>query len=314
LEILQPCFPIFEKHFNMKNIRFILYGASVAGMLICADSGHAAVILSEDFETAFDGNPTVVGTNYTTASSNIFKQTAPVTVGLGANPGTGNTLRYSDNATAGATFTGSTFLDVSDVGSGGPAMRSAFTLDPLNQSALTDLWTVSFDFYEPNAVIAGTATHFRLVMGAGDLTNAANRTVDFLFAAANDGVAATGGANNWDALPGVALYTTNALHHFDFVGNNSVSSATYGGGDLPAQTFDVYMDGVLVLNNALFRNAISSVTDLGFGYSSTASRVDRVFIDNIVVHDVAVVAEPSTFILAGVSMIGLALIRKRRAK
>jgi hypothetical protein len=298
----------------MKSINAFLCGGTVAVTLAYASAGHAAVVISEDFETDFDGNPTVVGTNYTTASSNIFKQTDPVTFGLGANPGNGNTLRYSDNATAGGTFTASKFLDVSDLGSGGPAMRSAFTLDPLNQSALTGLWTVSFDFYEPNAVIAGTGTHFRFVMGAGDLTVQANRTIDFLFNAGNDGIAATGSANNWDALPAVATYSTNELHHFDFVGNNSASGTTYGGGDLPAQTFDVYMDGALVLDNALFRSAISSVTDLGFGYSSAASRVDRVFIDNIVVHDVAAVAEPSTFVLAGISMIGLALVRKRRVK
>ncbi|MCC6126846.1 MAG: PEP-CTERM sorting domain-containing protein [Pirellulales bacterium] len=270
---------------------------------VCVASTRASIILSEDFEKTYAGVDSTVGAAYTSTTSNIFKPTV--------SAGTGNTLTYTDDATAGITFSGSRFLNYADVGSGGPQLRSTFTAAPLSQAALTGAWTVSFDFYEPNAVIAGTATHFRVVMGAGDLGLTTTRTVDLLFAAANDGAALTGTVNNWDALPAVVSYSTNALHHFDLVGNHSGSAISYGGGTIGDQKYDLYMDGVLVLDEMAYRNPISSVTDFGMGYSSSASRVDRVFVDNIVVQDTAAVPEPASIVTLLLAGLALAAYRRR---
>jgi hypothetical protein len=271
---------------------------------VCVASTRASIILSEDFEKQYDGVDSTVGANYTSTTSNIFKTTVLA--------GTGNSLTYTDETTAGITFSGSKFLYYNDiVNSNQPMLRSNFTAAPLSQAALTGAWTVSFDFYEPNTSITGTSTHFRVVMGAGDLTANTARTVDLLFVAANDGLATTGTVNNWDALPSAKTYSTNAMHHFDLVGNHSGAAISYGGGTIGDQKYDLYMDGALILDEMAYRSAITSVTDFGMGYNSgTGSRFQRVFVDNIVVQDTAAVPEPATIIM--LLLAGLALVAYRR--
>jgi hypothetical protein len=310
--ILQLCFFSFTLLGSqlMNTSKPLFYGVAtlVALIFLTANSTQAAVILSENFETERTStNPSTVGVSYTTATSNMFYGTG---VGVGVTPGAGSSVTYTNDSTEGITFTGSNFLRYNDVANTGqPSMRSAFTTAPLGLPALTGAWTVSFDYYEPNTAIAGTATHFRLLLGAGDLTVATNRAVDVLFNAANDGIATTGNVNNFNALPAIIPYTTNALHHFDFVGNNSGSSISYVGGTIDDKKFDVYMDGNLILDEVLYENAISSITEVGMGYNSgTGARFQRVFIDNIVVHDVAAVPEPSTFAIAGIVLFGLGFV------
>jgi hypothetical protein len=281
-----------------------IYGIAMLAALgfAGANSARAAIILSEDFETVSGGGSVTLGANYTTTTSNMFKTTVIA--------GSGNSLTYTDDTTTGITFTGSNFLRYDDTATTAqPALRSQFTSAPFSLPALTGAWTVSFDFYEPNTSIAGTGTHFRLVMGNGDLTSGTTRAVDFLLDAANDGIATTGNARNFNGLPALVPYTTNALHHFDFVGNHSGATINYDGGTIADQTFDVYMDGVKIFDDLIYETSMSSINNIGFGYNSgSGSRFQRLYLDNIVVHDITAVPEPSTFAIAGIVLFGLGFV------
>jgi hypothetical protein len=283
----------------------VVLALSVVGL----SQAGAAIILSENFETP------AVGANVTTANS-IFNGSV--------SAGTGGALQVTDDATAGIAFTGSKFLRYVDAATNAATMRSRFTLAPLSQAAITGVFQLSWDYYEPNAIIAGTATHFRFLLSQGDISANANRAVDFLLTAPNDGVATTGSTTNWhDGLTNLAAYATNSLVHFDIVGNVGAST-TYAGGDLPTQTIDVYFNSVLVGDNLPFRRPndptpgsntpITQIDEFGIGYSSSATRVQNVFVDNIALSDSIVVPEPGAILLSGLGLIVLSLIHCYRGR
>jgi hypothetical protein len=276
---------------------------AAALIAMAAPQVEAATILSENFETP------AVGTNAST-SNTVFNGNVM--------PGAGGALQITDGATAGISFTGSKFLRYVDASSATATMRSRFTLAPLNQSAITGVFQLSWDYYEPNASISGTATHFRMLLSQGDITVNANRAVDLLFTAPNDGAATNGSTTNWnDGLTNLAAYATNSLVHFDVVGNAGATTS-YGGEDLPTQTIDLYFNGTLVGDNFPFRgpndggSAITSITEFGIGYSSSASRVQNVFVDNIVLTDQILVPEPNSYLLIGISAISYGFVALRR--
>jgi hypothetical protein len=188
----------------------------------------------------------------------------------------------------------------------------------LLQNPITEVFKLSWDFYEPNAVIAGTGTHFRVLLSQGAIATAGNRAVDLLFTAANDGVATTGNANNWDAA-GLHTYDTNTLVHYELIGNVGPSLP-----DLPTQTFDLYKNNVLVGDNLVFRapnaplsdgglagSPITSIDQFGLGYHSGSTRSQTVFIDNIILE---AIPEPTSIMLVAVAMGAMTFTRKRRLK
>lgn len=309
----------------MNTLKSLLYGAAtlVALALLMNNSARAAIILAEDFETERTStNATTVGANYTTATSNFFYGTGSF---AGVAAGTGNTITYTDNAAEGITFNGSKYMKVNDVGSGGPALRTTFTSATPGLSPLTGLWTLSMDFFEPDTILsasASTTAFFKIGVGTGDLTVNANHASFLTVSGANNTTLATTGAvTNWNGLPTSGTYTLNTPHHIDIVGNAAASgTASYDGGDLPAQSLDVYLDGILVINNGLFRApndggvAQTAISDIFLGNSTQASRFNRIYVDNIVLQDVAAVPEPSAVALVGIVLVGLGFVGARRNK
>jgi hypothetical protein len=158
-----------------------------------------------------------------------------------------------------------------------------------------------------------------MLLSSGTSATTTNRAVDLLFSAPNDGVATAGQTTNWsDGLTNLAAYATNSLAHFDIAGNVG-GSTTYAGGDLPTQTIDLYFNSVLVGDNLPFRapndggSALAQIDELGVGFpSGAASRVQTVFVDNIQLHDAAIIPEPCSWLLAGIGVIGFGFIRSYR--
>ena len=285
---------------------FMQLGLTLVVLGVCGvEHVTGAIILSENFEGP------AVGANVTTSNS-VFNGNV--------TPGTGGVLQVTDEATASIAFSGSKFLRYVDAATNSATMRSRFTIAPLSQSAIAGLFQLSWDYYEPNAVISGTATQFRVLLSQGDITINANRAVDLLFNALNDGTATSGFTTNWnDGLTNIAAYNTNSLVHFDVVGNVGPST-TYSLGDLPTQTIDLYMNGILVANNLIFRgpndggSAITGISEFGIGYSSSANRVQNVFVDNLVLSDeITLVPEPATCLLAVLALVSMGGIRPRRS-
>jgi hypothetical protein len=277
---------------------FAIFALSVYGI----ETARGAVIFTEDFE-----GPSV-GDNVSTANS-IFD-------GL-VSPGSGGSLQVTDEATAGISFTGSKFLRFVDAASGTAQIRSDFTTSPLLQNPITDLFKLSWDFYEPNAVISGTGTHFRVLLSQGAIATAGNRAVDLLFTAPNDGVATTGNATNWSDGFTLYPYDTNTLVHYDLIGNVGPSLP-----DHPTQTFDLYKNNVLVGDNLVFRapnaplsdgglagSPITSIDQFGLGYHSGTNRSQSVFVDNIVLESVP---EPASLLLVAGAIAAIGFVRKRR--
>jgi hypothetical protein len=284
---------------------FVKLGLVIVTFNVCgAETTSGAIIFTENFEGP------AVGDNVSVTNS-IFD-------GL-VSPGTGGTLQVTDEATSGITFTGSKFLRFVDGAGGVAQMRSDFTTSPLLQNPITELFKLSWDFYEPNAVISGTGTHFRVLLSQGAIATAGNRAVDLLFTALNDGVATTGNATNWSDGLTLYPYDTNTLVHYDLIGNVGPSVP-----DHPTQTFDLYKNNVLVGDNLVFRapnapltdggiagSPITSIDQFGLGYHSGSNRSQSVFVDNVVLE---AIPEPASLMLVAGAMGAVAIMRKRRIR
>ncbi len=101
------------------------------------------------------------------------------------------------------------------------------------------------------------------------------------------------------------LYTVGVLHRLSLTFNNTTSTQTYNGSNsLASQTFDVWIDGILVIDNAAFTGAAVAGTDLStFSLSTPSSAFSQeMYIDNIVL---TAIPEPSSVSLAIASLAGV---------
>jgi hypothetical protein len=167
---------------------------------------------------------------------------------------------------------------------------NAFTPSPLI--------TVSFTMYEPN------------ITGTGDLGGYITLR--------------NGSASNYTGGTGTGSYTMDAAHRFDIVLNNAASSATYSEGTLSAESFDMWVDGVRVLENAQFSTTSSSYTgnisSIQFIYASSPSGEQTVYFGEIGIFQGGVVGaaipEPSSssMLLGGalLALLGFQRLRVRR--
>lgn len=190
----------------------------------------------------------------------------------------GNNLGMAVLLDGGQMFGGTTdnqYARLTDTsGDAGSFLRGAFS----NQTGV--LTTVSFDMYETvNATFNG---NFVLRMGKG--YTKAETNVDLRF---DDGDVVTLGGTKQTST---GAYTLDAMHHVDVViNNNTGSSATYHGSETLANNrYDVWIDGVKVIDGAEYRTAtVTKISRINF--LSFSSDIVEMNFDNVVIRDEAFV-------------------------
>lgn len=259
---------------------------------------NAAVILSENFEGIdISGGPVAISTANSVFTTNVSG---------------GSFLVINNNPpplpTGGANnFTGSQYLQYVD-GTGSPSVRA-----PL--SALSSTFVASFDYFEPNET-TGTQTTFRFVLASGNAGTTTNRAVEINLGAGNS--AATGSLTAIGGANPATSYDANVLNHFDLVGSFVAGTTAYGAGstfpagDVVQFTYDIYVNGVLALDNAPFRNNLASADELAFVVAGSAANVQTAYLDNITIDNAATVPEPSSLVLSCFTLLAAVGLRRRR--
>ncbi len=81
--------------------------------------------------------------------------------------------------------------------------------------------------------------------------------------------------------------------------------------DIPSNTYDIYVDNVLRVDNANFRGkgSVTSLDQIKFGYTSWGTLSG--YIDNI---EISVVPEPATFLFLTSGLAGLLVVRRKYNK
>ncbi len=154
----------------------------------------------------------------------------------------------------------------------------------------TSLFTLSFTMYEPD--ISGTGA---LGIYIGRNTPGSTDLGGFL-------TLRNGGVGNTSGGTGSGAYSMDTAHRFDLVFNNGSTSATYGESTLSAESVDIWVDGVRVLQDAQFTTTGSSYTgnisSVQFIYASSPDGPQTVYFGEIGVFNGGVVGaaipEPSS--------------------
>jgi len=240
--------------------------------MLLSRASASTVIFSEDFESYAAGANLSTNAKWGSVSAN-----APNF--LTVKEDTGNIFGLG---------TANRYLDASDTS---PVELTRMDAKP---SSPFQFATLEMDIYEP-ANISGT------YWGVA-VANAFS-------AQFNGGGIRTTGAGAY--IPG--LYTVDAEHHLSITFNNTASTQTYDGGNsVASRTFDLWIDGVLVIDNAAFTGAVAAGTDLAsFNLTtSSGSYSQEMYVDNIVL---TTIPEPSSVGLAVISFLGTFwLCRKSR--
>ncbi|WP_425395285.1 PEP-CTERM sorting domain-containing protein [Aeoliella sp.] len=280
---------------------FTLVVASVASV-----SAHGAVLFEDDFESYTAGDPLPI-TGPWTGFSDI--DSGAITVREDTVPifGAGNQyLDYEDNN-----------LD----GSGGsvsdhPSVYGEFT------GSSSEVFTASFDFYEPDL---GPEGRFKLRFGEGSGSISTSSEIIYEIQLENGDVRGSWGldndnnVNDGDGVEDLVLtgmYSLDEVHHIDLITNLSDSPISYGGAQtLGAKGYDIWLDGVLIAQDVLFRR--TSETEVNqVQIEGENNETQQMFVDNLVISDEVVlpegVPEPSSIALVAAAIGSALLPRSRR--
>jgi hypothetical protein len=280
--------------------RYRMIAALVSGLLlssaIIAPAG-AAPIFSEDFEDIDLG-----------ASSSLVLATN--TVGSPFTTiGTGTNYIASINADAASSpfifgpAAGNQYLSFADGGGGTPYVSAPVSI-------VDSVFMLTFDFYDPSdSSNSGT----RLALSdISNVSSGGGRILDLGF---SNGTLLNSNPTGGET---VTVYAQAQMNSVTIVGNYTDATYNYtlgGPQSVAAGRFDVFLNGAItpVGNDLAFRKApvtLIGSTHLGFSGPSNSS-TSATYFDNI---SISIVPEPTSFMLAGISILSVALFRRPSAR
>jgi hypothetical protein len=201
------------------------------------------------------------------------------------------------------------YLDLTDPTG---ATNQPFGNAPVALPAGTKGFQVEFDFFDPPTA-TGTGGGTRIALGSSSVSSS-SQTINFIIA---DGTV-TAFTNTVGNIK-TATFDPLIMHHVVLVGNYDSAAVTYGLGDSQSvgiAKYDVWIDNVLAIDEGAFRVALTSSAGIQIGSGilngAASTYYDNVIVDNTI--SFTPVPEPSMFVLAGLGLIGLAMIGKGRMK
>jgi endonuclease I len=188
------------------------------------------------------------------------------------------------------------------IGSGAELQGIAATGGSINSVGITSaeygiattVFTIKFEMY----LIGGTSGAWYFFAGNGTSFGSGQTTgftgaevfagLRFVFGASNAITTSYRAAGSWVAtgITGTPI-AQNVAYTIDVVGNNSASTVTYGSSSVAANTFDLYINGVLV-GDDLPKAQLAATTNINafrFYGENSAANVATIALDNIVWHN-----------------------------
>jgi hypothetical protein len=225
----------------------------------------SAAVFTENFEAM------TIDTTFTT----------PWTVTQSTNPldDPKSTVTVREDS-AGALFgtIGNKYGEFIDPRTTSPSARATATYAAIQNSILI----ASFDFYEPNdGVGVGLASNnephtLNIQIGTAP-AGQGTRAIDFRL---GEGAMYYRDASMVQTSAGT--YTLGAKHHLEIVANFNAASSTYAGGTVANGAYDVWLNGVLALNDVPFRvDAQKELAITGILFGADNVTTQNAYIDNI---------------------------------
>lgn len=258
---------------NVTGAYFII--AAAIGMI--ARDSTAAVLLTEDFEgAAADVNITTMTTAFTgigglATDATVFARTDSTPFFAAGT----KYLEYHDSTT-----TASPRLQFS---------LPAEPVDPINAPHLKQItnsgFGFSFDFFEPAGM---GVSSLRVGVSNGSFTSTLNRMVELVLHEPS-GVNHSGYIDGTKTVQNLSdtAFAVGVMHHVDIVGvvgsvpGGSISYLKDGPQSVANNSYDIWVDGVRLADNATFRNDFTVITEFAI-LNSGASSTQTVYFDNIV--------------------------------
>lgn len=246
------------------------------------------------------------------AQADIVADAEGQTVGSGPGAPWGNNpdAFVRDDGTATPFGAGNQFIEAgSRVDGGGGGFRFLNVTDAVGSSPIE---RIQFQAYMPTGEFQNL---FRLAIRGDDATNSqrALRTYNIDTVGGNltvDGVDA----------PGSGTLAFDTVYNFDIIANISGSTFNSGGFDVADRTFDLFINGVQVEDNlALNQNSSfnTNINEVGFwqqsvgGNTTNAADQSSIYIDNVQFTSLTAVPEPTSILLIGLALSGIAVRRQR---
>jgi hypothetical protein len=269
-----------------------IVGAVAVG--IATSNAPAAIVFSENFEgAAADVNITTTTTAFTGIAGLTTDATAFARV---------DTVPYF--------AAGTSYLEyVDSTAAASPRLQLSLPVDAADPVNFPDLkqisnsgFSLSFDFYEPSGLGANSV---RVGLSNGTYTSTLNRMVELvIYAPSETELGDAGyidGSKTQQNLPDAA-FAPNTMRHIDVVGvvgsvpGGSISYLRNGSQSVANNTYDIWVDGVRLVDNATFRNDFTAITEFAI-LNSSASSTQTVYFDNILLRNdvLGAVTQPGDF-------------------
>ncbi len=155
----------------------------------------------------------------------------------------------------------------------------------------TNVFTIKFEMYLSGgssgtwSFFAGNGTSFSATQSSGFTGAQVFTGIQFIFGSSNSITTNNRSGSAWNStgITGTP-FSQNTAYRVDIVGNNSSSTVTYGSNSVAANTYDLFVNDVLVAND-LPKGLLPATTNINafrfYGESSTGN-VATIALDNIV--------------------------------